>query len=143
MARKELTAAPRRLVEVALPIPLFRNFIYAVNGEEGRTVAAGSRLLVPLRGGKGIGVCVATDVAPPARGTVKDVLSVPDPEPVVSAEMMDLCRWMSEYYVTPLGICLRSALPAALGSVRAVAPRRKRIAAAQHWAVSRSSYSSA
>jgi len=28
--------------------------------------------------------------------------------------MLDLCRWIAEYYVTPLGVALRCALPHAM-----------------------------
>jgi primosomal protein N' (replication factor Y) len=99
--------------------------VYAVEDKLAGSVLPGSRLLVPLRGGKGIGICVAKDVAAPPRGKVKSVLAAPDAEPVLNQEMMALCRWMSEYYVTPLGFCLRAAIPAALASANALQPPRK------------------
>ncbi len=116
---------PRQLVEVALPIPLFRNFVYAVDESFDKPVVSGSRLLVPLRGGKEVGICVATDVAAPARGAIKSVLDVPDSQPAISEALLTLCKWMSEYYVAPLGVCLRSALPAMLTTATSIEPVRK------------------
>ena len=39
---------------------------------------------------------------------------VPDPEPALDVGLLALCQWMAEYYAAPLGVALRSALPAAL-----------------------------
>jgi len=46
----------------------------------------------------------------------KPILELPDPEPVCSEPMLDLTRWMSEYYGTPWGLVLKAALPAATGN---------------------------
>ena len=117
----------RRLVEVALPIPLFRNFVYALDESFEREVNEGSRLLVPLRGGKEVGICVATDVSPQPKSTsaLKKVLAVPDERPAIGADILSLCKWISEYYVVPLGLCLRAALPAAMSSTAVFEPARK------------------
>ena len=40
----------------------------------------------------------------------------------MSAEMLSLCAWIAEYYVAPLGVVIRSALPAALASPAAPEP---------------------
>jgi primosomal protein N' (replication factor Y) (superfamily II helicase) len=97
------------LIDVALPLPLFRNFTYEVD----TPVPAGARVVVPLRGSREIGICLgehqgAMPVAP------RTVLDVPDAEPALAPQMLALCKWIAEYYVVPLGIVVRSALPAAL-----------------------------
>src|ERR687893_716117 len=46
------------LVDVALPIPLFRTFTYEVNGEAAHPVTTGSRVVVPFRQRKEIGIVV-------------------------------------------------------------------------------------
>ena len=48
----------RRLVDVALPLPLFRSFTYAVEGETRHPLVAGSRVVVPVRGGRAVGYCL-------------------------------------------------------------------------------------
>ena len=52
----------------------------------------------------------------PRRG-LRTLLEVLDEEPTAPADILRLCRWMSEYYVAPLGLALRAALPAVLADV--------------------------
>src|SRR3712207_3318400 len=112
------------LVDVALPVPLFRTFTYEVNGEAAHPVTTGSRVVVPFRQRKEIGIVVG-EGKPRAGLAPKRVLEVPDPEPVIGAPLLSLCRWISEYYVTPLGVALRGALPAALSGAAAPEPSVK------------------
>ena len=113
------------LIDVALPLPLFRDFTY----ESDAPVAAGSRVIVPLRGSRVIGICLG-----PHSGTLsvapRKVLEVPDAQPALAPHMLALCRWIAEYYVVPLGLVVRSALPAALlgADTPRPAPKVQRVA---------------
>src|ERR687883_1410964 len=113
-----------RLVDVALPVPLFRTFTYEVNGDAPHNVAAGSRVVVPFRQRREIGIVVG-EGRPRDGVSPKPVLEVPDAEPVIDAPMLALCRWLAEYYVTPLGVAIRCALPAALSGAATPAPAVK------------------
>ena len=112
-------------VEVALPVPLFRTFVYAIDRTYEHPAAVGTRVLVPFRRKTMIGVIINTDATPPAKGEIKSVLDIPDATPAVSAPMLSLCRWMSEYYIAPLGIVIRTALPALLTGPNTPRPTRK------------------
>ena len=114
-----------RLIEVALPLPLFRTFTYAVDREFTNPVVAGSRVVVPLRGGKEVGICLGPAEPGRMKATPKPILDVPDAEPVFDAARLAVCRWISDYYVTPLGVVLRSALPALLTGASAPRPSQK------------------
>ena len=103
-----------RLVEVALPLPLFQTFTYLVGEGLANPVAIGSRVVVPFRNRREIGICVGTSTGAHLKKKPKPVLESPDSEPAIGASLLDLCRWMADYYVVPLGITLRTALPAAL-----------------------------
>ena len=46
--------------------------------------------------------------------TVKSVLEVLDPKPLLNVELLDLASWMSDYYVTSKISCLKTMLPPAL-----------------------------
>jgi primosomal protein N' (replication factor Y) len=112
------------LIDVALPLPLFRTFTYRVPGELTGSVTPGSRVLVPFRSRKEIGIVVGA--AERRDGiTYKDVAEAPDPAPVLDAPMLALCRWIAEYYIVPLGVALRTALPAALTGASVPVPVRK------------------
>ena len=93
--------------DVALPVPLDRAFTYALNGE---TPGVGCRVLVPFRNEKLAGVVVRVhDQAPPVEA--KPLLSILDPEPIVSGSLLELGEWIAQYYIAPLGEVLRTMLP--------------------------------
>jgi primosomal protein N' (replication factor Y) len=67
------------------------------------------------------GFCVETDVpieqsfAAQDKGhKLKTVTNVLDKEPLLDSELMDLARWISSYYVCPLGQVLAAMVPAAV-----------------------------
>ena len=109
-----MTDPARRLVEVALPVPLFQTFVYSLDGEYEHEARIGSRVVVPFRKRQEIGIVVALDAAPPARGIIKAVSAVPDAGPALDEGLLTLSRWISEYYVVPLGVVMRTVLPALL-----------------------------
>ena len=111
------------LVDVALPVPLFRTFTYRLPEGLRGSVGAGSRVVVPFRNRNEIGLVVGT---PESAGVkLKDVLDAPDDAPVMDEPMLALGRWIADYYVAPLGVVLRTMLPAALTGVSAPVPARK------------------
>ncbi|HEU4563309.1 MAG TPA: hypothetical protein VFS05_01625, partial [Gemmatimonadaceae bacterium] len=118
-----LAPRPASLIEVALPIPLFRTFTYAVP-EAMAPVAPGSRVVVPVRGRRVIGICLGPSdgagVASP-----RDILDVPDDRPALGDSLLALCRWIADYYVVPIGLVTRCVLPAALTGVAAPRPAQK------------------
>ena len=105
--------SPSGLIEVALPVPVPRTFLYRCPDP----VAPGTRVLVPFGRRRLIGWAVGG----PAPGRVlpkrvRAVSRVLEPEPSISAELLALARWTADYYLASLGQVIRAALPAALGS---------------------------
>jgi primosomal protein N' (replication factor Y) len=119
-----MSAPPGRFVEVALPLPLYRTFTYSVDGEQAERLLPGTRVVVPVRNKRVIGVCLGQ-----ANGAgverPRPVLDVPDAEPALGSAMLELCRWMAEYYVVPIGLVLRCVLPALLTGVDTPRPTQK------------------
>src|SRR5258705_3150843 len=101
-------------VEVALPLPLFQTFTYAVEEGLANPVGVGSRVVVPLRNGKEIGVVVGLVDVSPLKRKPKAVLESPDPQPAISSSLLGTCKWMTDYYILPLGVTLRTVFPAAI-----------------------------
>jgi primosomal protein N' (replication factor Y) len=114
-----------RLVEVALPLPLFRTFTYAVEIEPAHPLTLGSRIVVPLRKGREIGIAVGFPEESASKVVPKAIFDVPDPEPAIDANMLALCRWIAEYYIVPLGVVIRSALPVLLAGASVPTPSQK------------------
>lgn len=111
-------------IEVALALPLFRTFSYRVPIGMTGSVVAGSRVVVPFRNRQELGIVIGA--AEPREGMkVKDIVSAPDDAPVMDQSMLALCQWIAEYYVVPLGVALRTALPAALTGATVPVPVRK------------------
>ena len=102
--------AGRRTVEVALPMPVDHTFTYAVEGEP---PPPGSRVLVPFRRRERIGWVTGPGSGERTEG-IRPLLDVLDDEPTVPPDLLELCRWVADYYVAPLGMALRAALPSVL-----------------------------
>ena len=112
------------LVSVAVPLPFFKPLTYAVPDGLRERVAIGSRVVVPVRGRRELGIVVGA-------GTLRDglaakpVIEAPDDSPVAERELLSLCAWIADYYAAPLGVVLRTALPAALTGAETPQPRQK------------------
>jgi primosomal protein N' (replication factor Y) len=113
-----------RFVEVALPVPVFQTFTYAVDREPTNPLVRGTRVIVPVRKRRAVGICTGTSDATSIKAA-RPILDVPDAQPVFSEPMMRLCRWMSEYYVVPLGVVLRSAMPSLLAGAARPTPEQR------------------
>jgi primosomal protein N' (replication factor Y) len=95
--------------DVALPVPLDQTFTYAVNGV---MPVVGARVLVPFSGQRLMGVVVRVhEDAPKDDFEIKPVQQVLDDTALLPDELMELARWIAQYYVAPLGEVLRGMLP--------------------------------
>ncbi|MGI9103450.1 MAG: replication restart helicase PriA [Terriglobales bacterium] len=93
--------------DVALPVPLEASFTYRLNGT---VPVVGGRVIVSFREQRLSGIVVALHDQPPKVAT-KNVLTVLDAEPALDDGLMALGRWISGYYVAPLGEVFRTMLP--------------------------------
>jgi len=97
-------------LEVALPLPLLRTFTYRIDGP---VPAPGTRVLVPFQNTEKVGWVVGIGDPTGITG-IRSVRDVLERRPSVPADLMALARWVSDYYVAPLGLTLRSFLPSVL-----------------------------
>jgi primosomal protein N' (replication factor Y) len=112
------------LISVALPLPLPAPLVYEVPDELADRVSPGSRVVVPVRGRKQIGFVVGEGAAREGV-TPKRIFAAPDAQPPLDAALLDLCRWIAQYYIAPLGVVIRAALPAALTGPESPEPSQK------------------
>jgi len=94
--------------DVALPVPLDTAFTYSIPSDSEPIV--GGRVLVPFRQQRMTGIVVELHDRKPEAKT-KSVLSVLDSVPVLDEPLLRLGRWISSYYLAPLGEVFRSMLP--------------------------------
>lgn len=98
---------------VALPLPLATPYTYRVPETLGDRVAPGARVVVPVRRRELIGIVVSVDADAPA-APAREVLAVPDAEPTLPSPLLATANWMAGYYGAPLGLTLKSILPAGM-----------------------------
>jgi primosomal protein N' (replication factor Y) len=96
--------------EVAVPVPLDQLFTYKLG--EGISSQPGGRVLVPFRQRRLVGIVTELHDRAPAFAA-KSVIESLDDEglPALSEELVRLGRWISEYYLAPIGEVFRTMLP--------------------------------
>lgn len=97
-------------VDLAFPIGVDKVFTYTVPSELQACVKLGVRTLAPFGKRTAIGIIVglsSTSQVPHLKA-IHDVL---DDSPVISDELLQLTKWISEYYFAPWGEVLKAALP--------------------------------
>jgi primosomal protein N' (replication factor Y) (superfamily II helicase) len=97
-------------VDVSLPVPLDRPFTYRLPETLRHRVQPGCRVTVPFGARKLTGVVLRAHNNPPDV-TVREALRLLDVEPVFEQELLELGRWVAEYYCAPLGEVLRTMAP--------------------------------
>ena len=120
--------ATTRCVEVALAVPLFRTFTYLVPDGIATPIPVGSRVLVPFRARREVGICLGA-TTPPDGVALKAVLAVLDDVPSLPPALVATGRWIAEWYAAPIGLTLRAMLPSSLTAVRhgPSAPKKRRM----------------
>jgi primosomal protein N' (replication factor Y) len=93
--------------DVAVCLPLTRTFAYKLT----EPVEIGCRVVVPFRQREVEGFVVRLRKEPPKDVEVHSIKSIIDRAPLVRPDIFELCRWISEYYVSPPGEVLKAALP--------------------------------
>src|SRR5437762_11566879 len=93
-------------VDVAVCLPLARTFVYKTE----ENVQIGCRVLVPFRKREVEGFVVASRETAPDRDVlaIKEII---DAQPLLRPDIFELCRWISDYYMSPIGEVLKAALP--------------------------------
>jgi primosomal protein N' (replication factor Y) len=113
------------LVSIAVPVPFLDLLTYRVP-DHLELPPIGARVRVPLGQRVVTGLVVGHD-APPA-DHVRDVHAVVDREPFLPASIVDLCRWVAEYYIAGIGDAVAVAMPPGARDTRPKA-KTKRVAA--------------
>lgn len=101
--------------EVAVPVYINRTFTYHLPGDMLRRARVGCRVVVPFGKKFLTGFVVALHDAllgELSTSEIKDVEELVDEAPIIAHDILELTRWMSDYYYAPWGECLRTALPA-------------------------------
>jgi primosomal protein N' (replication factor Y) len=97
--------------QIALPLPSRKLFTYKVPPHLEGGLDLGFRVLVPLQRSLLTGFVVEMTESTNIKNT-KEIIDLLDPHPLFSKEMLELTRWVSEYYFCSWGESLKAVLPA-------------------------------
>ncbi len=110
-----------QFAEVAIPLRVAQTFTYRLPAALQSETQVGARLLVPL-GKKLVTAYVVALHATldPALAlddaNIKEAEELLDVEPLLTPEVLELTRWLADYYAAPWGEVLKAALPAGLNA---------------------------
>jgi primosomal protein N' (replication factor Y) len=116
-----MSAAQPQYAEVAVPLRVAQTFTYRLPLALREEAQVGARLLVPF----GRKLLTAYIVAlheeieagvELAESEIKEAEALLDVESLISTEVLELTRWIADYYAAPWGEVLKAALPAGLNS---------------------------
>lgn len=95
------------LIEVALPLPMPRTFTYRIDG----MVEPGTRVEVPFGPRRLVGWVAGPTQGEPETSRVRPIRRVLEDRPSADRHLLRLSRWVADYYLSSLGMVLRTALP--------------------------------
>ncbi|MFC1463065.1 primosomal protein N', partial [Verrucomicrobiota bacterium] len=101
------------IAKVIVDVAVGREFDYAIPDKLAPSVAVGSRVVVPFGkrrvDGYVVDVCGESKVA-----GLKEIASLVDDKPFISEKLLELARWMADYYCAPVEASIRTVLPGAV-----------------------------
>lgn len=105
-----------RYVEVAVPLHVSQTFTYRLPQSARGIARVGSRVVVPLGRSLVTGYIVELhyDLRPDTRlseSEIKDVAQPLDATPLITPEVLEVTRWVSDYYGSPWGEVIKGSLP--------------------------------
>ncbi|MBW1763197.1 MAG: primosomal protein N' [Deltaproteobacteria bacterium] len=98
---------------MAVSLPVRETYSYAVPDHLVSRAGIGRRVLVPFGGRRVIGYILAKEDCDPKK-ELKEILDLPDQEPLFHESMVNFFQWMSYYYIYPIGRLIQSALPSGI-----------------------------
>ncbi len=106
----------KNIVEVAVGLPVSKTFYYLIPEALRGSVQVGMRVLVPFKGRKVTGFCLAILDQPPKgiEEKLREVEELLDETPLIDPQMLSFYRWISDYYIHPLGEVIKTGLPPGL-----------------------------
>jgi primosomal protein N' (replication factor Y) len=104
---------PKIYIQVAVALPISGTFTYTATGELIEKIAVGKRALVPFSRREVTGYILRI-IPSENREGVKDIITVIDAYPLFPPHMVQFFEWLSNYYLYPIGLVIKGALPTGL-----------------------------
>jgi len=108
------TNHPDKYLEIAIILPIHRTFTYLVSGDPASAVV-GKRVLVPF-GKRTVSGYILTRADASDQTDIKPIIHILDLKPLFPESMVALFRWAADYYIHPIGMVIKNALPGGLNT---------------------------
>ncbi|MFC1567178.1 primosomal protein N' [bacterium] len=97
------------IIQIALPLPIKTFFDYLVPDEMQRDIEIGKRVYVTVGNKKKVGFIIGKKESTDRK--LKEIIKVLDESRIVTPELFELAKWMSDYYACSLGESLSAICP--------------------------------
>jgi len=106
----------KEIVEVAVGLPVSNTFHYRIPEKMRDSLRIGMRVLVPFKGRRVTGFSIDLVEKPPkgVEEKLREVEDLLDEAPLIDPQMLRFFRWISDYYLYPLGEVIKTGLPPGL-----------------------------
>lgn len=95
-----------------MPVHVFQTFTYKLPPDLQEMAQTGARIIVPLGRRRVSGYIVGlSDSSALADEEIKEAFEILDSVPAITPELLELTRWVADYYAAPWGEVIKSALP--------------------------------
>lgn len=99
-------------VDVILPVPIHKAFTYRVPFEMNDFIQVGVRVIVPFGKAKLLTALIVNFHEKAPEGyAAKYIEHVLDEKPIITKSLLQFWKWMSSYYMSPIGDVMNAALP--------------------------------
>ena len=96
--------------QVVFSIASFKSFTYKIPNELTPSISVGLAVNAPFRNKLQLGYIVSTTNTPNYKGKINDIESIYKGQPSIPKDLWQTILWMSKYYVSPIGLCIKTAL---------------------------------
>ena len=103
--------------DVAFPISGFQTFTYKIPVNLVKDITIGSRVKVQFGYRKTNGIIIGIKQKSSYSGEIKEISELVDDVTIMTPELWKLIKWMSHYYMTPVGKVATLVLPKNLSTL--------------------------
>lgn len=98
--------------DILLPVPIYNEFTYRIPFELNDSAQAGCRVIVPFGKSKVVtGIITRIHENVPTDYIARYIDAILDDTPIVTPEQYEFWKWISTYYMAPIGDVMNAALP--------------------------------